>query len=285
MQHLGGADAVEDLAAVGCGPALADLGRQGLAGADADAQVQFAALAAGRVGQQRGEEGGHAVEDRRLEFLQRREHIAGGGPRGQQHRRRADAHREGEGVAQPIGEEQLGRGDRRRRSRGCPARRGHRAPPSGSGGCAGARCPWACRWSRWNRARSRRRRRRCRPLAAPCRPTGSAPRPSSAAASPATTTVLSDVDRADQRLEGRQQRLGNEQRLRARVAQHEVEVFRGEQRVGRDRAPRRPGCSRGTPPAIPACRAWPASRASPARSPVAQRVGEAMRLLGRARRR
>ena len=52
VQHLGGADAVQDLAAECFGPAFADLGRQGFARAGAHAQAQLAAgmaLASGRA--------------------------------------------------------------------------------------------------------------------------------------------------------------------------------------------------------------------------------------------
>ena len=53
----------------------------------------------------------HAGEDRRLVALHRVQHRVGRRPVGQQHSAGADRHREGHGIAEPIGMERLRRGE------------------------------------------------------------------------------------------------------------------------------------------------------------------------------
>ena len=93
-----------------CAPALADMRGQRLAGRDAKAQPVGAGAAADVVvREQRGVERGHAVEDRRPVPAHDSNTRVGRRPVRPQHGGGADRHRERHGVAEAIGEEQLGR--------------------------------------------------------------------------------------------------------------------------------------------------------------------------------
>ena len=94
--------------------AFADLGRQRLAGGGHQAQRDVASRRQVGSGQHAGEAGGRAVEHGRLARpptppSQRLKVGVGRRPLGHQQRRRADAHREAQRIAQAVGEEQLGR--------------------------------------------------------------------------------------------------------------------------------------------------------------------------------
>ena len=84
---------------------------QCLARRRAAAHLQFAARRQLRTREQRGEERRHAVEDRRLVLAQPREHRLRRRPLCHQHGRRADRQRKREAVAEPVGEEELRRGE------------------------------------------------------------------------------------------------------------------------------------------------------------------------------
>ena len=111
LQHFGRAEPVEHVDADDVAPALADMRRQGLAGRDADAQpVGAGALADVLVREQGGVERRHAVEDGRPVAPHDLEHAFGRGAVRPQHGGGADRQREGHGIAEPIGKEQLGGG-------------------------------------------------------------------------------------------------------------------------------------------------------------------------------
>ena len=108
MQHLGRADAVEDLyAARALGPSLPQLLRQRLARGGADPELESRMVREVGRGKERGIERGDAVEDRRLPFDQPLEHRVGRRALGHQDRRRADRQRKGQRVTQAVGEEEL----------------------------------------------------------------------------------------------------------------------------------------------------------------------------------
>ena len=107
MQHLGRAEAVDDLAAEVAREALADVARQRFAGRRAQAKLDLRSIRqigrrehAGIAGR-RAEEQRHAVLRQPLEDRWRRR------PFGHQHGGRADAQREGQRVAETVGEEQF----------------------------------------------------------------------------------------------------------------------------------------------------------------------------------
>ncbi len=95
--------------------ALAQFGRQRLAGRRAQAQRDLAFLRQLGRSQHAGEAGGSAEEDRRLRVCDAAEPTLESGirrgPLGHQDRGRAHAHRERQAVAQAVGEEQLGGGE------------------------------------------------------------------------------------------------------------------------------------------------------------------------------
>ena len=113
VQHLGGADAVDDVDAEVRLEALAQLGRQRLAGRGHQPKRHLPARRQGRVGQHAGKARGGAVEHRRPEAGHAAgQALEGGGGRGalgHQQGGGAHAHGEGEGIAQAVGKEQLGR--------------------------------------------------------------------------------------------------------------------------------------------------------------------------------
>ena len=110
MQHLGHADAVEDVDAEVAGPALVERGRQRLAGADAASRTPASASAGSSRAQHVGEERRAGEEQRRAVLLAALDQRVRPGRRRLQHRGRADRQREQQRVAQPVGEERLGRG-------------------------------------------------------------------------------------------------------------------------------------------------------------------------------
>ncbi len=111
VEHLGRAEAVEHVDACDLAPALADMRGQGLAGGDAEPQAVGArALADVLVREQRGVERRHAVENGRPVHAHDLEHAFGRRPVRPQHGGGADREREGQGVAEPVGKEQLGGG-------------------------------------------------------------------------------------------------------------------------------------------------------------------------------
>ena len=116
----------------------ADLFRQRLARRDAAPQRDFAARRQVGRCQHRGVERRHAVEDRRLVLAQDAATMRRRGPLGGQDRGGADRHREGQRIAEAIGEEQLGRREHRCRFRRCRAPAWRRARRSGP------RCAWRC---------------------------------------------------------------------------------------------------------------------------------------------
>ena len=108
MQHLGRADAVENVAAGEARPFGADFFRQGLAGGEAAAQpVLDLGRTRFKLGVERGIERRHAAEHAGAEPGEHIEHRVGRRAAGVKHRRRADRHGEGHAIAQAIGEEQL----------------------------------------------------------------------------------------------------------------------------------------------------------------------------------
>ena len=110
VQHLGRTQAVEDLHAEMLGPAPAQVRRQRLARRCADAQSKFASLGQIRAREQRGIQGRHTVENTRLVPLQARKDARWRGPLGHQHRCGADRHRKGQRIAEAIGKEKFRRG-------------------------------------------------------------------------------------------------------------------------------------------------------------------------------
>ena len=108
MQHLGRADAVDDLQAEALLPAVEGLRRQRLGGRDAQAHgVQRAVGAV--LAHQRAVERRDREEHRRAMLAQRGEDRLGARRAGHEHRGRAEPQREREAVAQPVGVEELGR--------------------------------------------------------------------------------------------------------------------------------------------------------------------------------
>ena len=107
VQHLGRADAVENVALVFFPEAPADFLRQRLAGGDAAAEFHLARLRRVRAREERRIESRHAVEHRDRMFLQQGRDAVRRRPLVHQHRRGADRHRKCHGVAEAIGEEQL----------------------------------------------------------------------------------------------------------------------------------------------------------------------------------
>ena len=106
---LGRADAVEDHRAGLLLPAPEDVGRQRLARRDAGAHAGEIARPVVERHELRGIERRHAEIERRLEALDVLEGRVGRRPAVVEHRRAAGPQREGHAVAEPIGEEQLGR--------------------------------------------------------------------------------------------------------------------------------------------------------------------------------
>ena len=110
MQHLGGAEAVQNVHADGLLPAAQDFGRQRLAGGDRKPERVFPRPRRLAAREQHGEQGRHAEEDRGPRLAQQ----AADRPRlrrpFEQHRSGARRHRECQAVAEPVGEEQLGGG-------------------------------------------------------------------------------------------------------------------------------------------------------------------------------
>ncbi len=111
MQHLRGADAIDDLDAEMVGPALADVLRQGFAGRGAQAQRHVALLRQVGGGEHAAVTGGRAVEHRGPLVLEALEAGLRCGALGHQHHAGAHAEREAQRVAQAVGEEQLGGGE------------------------------------------------------------------------------------------------------------------------------------------------------------------------------
>ncbi len=110
VQHLGGADAIEDLDAEARGEGAADFLGQGLARRHADAQAIGARVPRGtRIGEHGGIERRHAVEHGGTMLLQGGEHEVRCRALRAQDGRRADRHRKRHGVAEAIGEEQFRR--------------------------------------------------------------------------------------------------------------------------------------------------------------------------------
>ena len=111
VQHLGGADAVQDVHPHQAGPFGADMLRQRFPGGDAAAQPgRPGAGAQVGVRHQIGIQRRHAAQHGRAMLPHQRQHGVRRGAVREQHAARADRHREGHGVAEPIGEEQLGHG-------------------------------------------------------------------------------------------------------------------------------------------------------------------------------
>ena len=94
--------------------ALADLGRQRFAGGRCEPQAHVLALRQEVRSEHAGEAGRRAIKDARLDgadaAAQPLEHRLGRRPFGHQERRRPDAHRKGQSVAEAVGEEELGGG-------------------------------------------------------------------------------------------------------------------------------------------------------------------------------
>ena len=107
MQQLRRPDAVEDVHPVPLAPAQANVPGERLAGGDAPAQPA-AQVGSRRVGEDAGEQRGHAEEEGGLLLLQERYDRLGRRPIREQHRACPGREREGHCVAQPVGEEQLG---------------------------------------------------------------------------------------------------------------------------------------------------------------------------------
>ena len=108
VQHLGGADAVEDGQAVGVVPAPPDLGRQRLGGRDAQPhrrQVPLGCLGGGQHGVVEGRDREQQARPVALDGVQ---DPVGGGPAVELDRGRPDPERERQAVAEAVGVEQLG---------------------------------------------------------------------------------------------------------------------------------------------------------------------------------
>ena len=136
MQHLRGAEPVEDRGAETLLPRRADLRRQRLAGRDREAQPRRAVpvpdtgrlavprragavlpasraalVRAGGLREHRAVERRHAKENGRPVLAQERRHRVRRRAAGEDHGGRTDVEREGHRVAQPVGEEELGGGE------------------------------------------------------------------------------------------------------------------------------------------------------------------------------
>jgi len=109
VQHLGRADAVDDLHAVVGGEALADLSRQRLAGGRTQPQRHRFLRRQGGRGQHAGVAGRCAEEHARPALGPAPEDRLRRRPLGHQQHGRADRQREAQRVAQPVGEEELRR--------------------------------------------------------------------------------------------------------------------------------------------------------------------------------
>ena len=110
MQHLGGADAVQDGQPVGVVPAAPHVGRQRLGGRDAQPHRRQVAPLGARAAQHGVVERRYGEEQRRSEALDRLEDSVGDRAAAELHRRGAHPDGEGEAVAEPVGVEQLGGG-------------------------------------------------------------------------------------------------------------------------------------------------------------------------------
>ena len=169
MQHLGRADAVEDVDA----EALAASARRSPRGSASPAETQSAqtdsveraAAPAPRASRRRA-----SARRRRSSAGARRstlEHRVRRRPLGHQHARRADAERERHRVAEPVGEEELGRRERRSSSRRCRGPLARRARPQYTMSCCRCTAPLGRPVEPESRARTRDRPwRRRRPRAA-----------------------------------------------------------------------------------------------------------------------
>ena len=107
MQHLGRAEAVENVDAVALAPAPADLGRQRFAGGDAAADLQLGSRRRRGARQKGGIERRHRIEDRDVVLLEELGDRVRRRPLRQQHGGGARRQRKSERVAEPVGEEQL----------------------------------------------------------------------------------------------------------------------------------------------------------------------------------
>src|SRR5438128_2518536 len=99
MQHLGRAQAVEDLQARVFEPAAADVGRQRFSGRYAPAQVELFAFRQIGTCEQRAVESWHTVKNRRAMLSQDAAHSGWDRTLAQQDRGRPDGKRKSEGVA------------------------------------------------------------------------------------------------------------------------------------------------------------------------------------------
>ena len=108
VQHLGRADAVENVDAVAFDPALADVLRQRLAGRHAAAEFRPRTARRVRACEERRVERRHRVEHGDRMLPQQRRDPVRRRPVGQQHRGGAGRHRKCQRIAEAIGEEQLG---------------------------------------------------------------------------------------------------------------------------------------------------------------------------------
>ena len=113
MQHLGRADAVDDVHAEMRFKALADVGWQGFSGRRHQAQCHSLGRGQGRGCQHGRKQGGRAIKRRGLlpahAALQAVEHRIGGGPLGHQDGGGAHAQRKAQGIAKAIGKKQFRR--------------------------------------------------------------------------------------------------------------------------------------------------------------------------------
>ena len=110
MEHLGAAEAVEDLDAEALAPAREQSRRERLAGRHAETNAPEGRRQRG-VGEHGGVERRHGEEDRRLLAGEQREHGLGRRPLGVEHGFRAEPERKGHAVAEAVGEEELRRGE------------------------------------------------------------------------------------------------------------------------------------------------------------------------------
>ena len=107
VQHLGRADAVEDVDPDPSRPAPADLLRQRLSGRNATAQCEFVARGQIVAGEHRIVEGRNPVKDCRSALAQHAADCRRRRPLRHQHAGGADRQWKGQRIAEPIGEEQL----------------------------------------------------------------------------------------------------------------------------------------------------------------------------------
>jgi hypothetical protein len=106
VQHLGRADAVEDVAADALAPAHADVSGQRLARRGRHAQLVL--MDERGVGEQLSEQRRHAAEHGRAVAGERAQHRLRRRALGEQHGGGADRERKRQRVAEAVGEEQLG---------------------------------------------------------------------------------------------------------------------------------------------------------------------------------